>query len=147
MQHRCHSILIFFRTKTEQEGVLSQKNGGRRSPVFISPPLAVPHDPCAAMPKKKALGRTSEPRHMPSTVAPISRRSLRLCCIHKSKTQISQCWERCSNQPDLREIPLEVTPLSFGRRTVFGAYRGRRSKGLFSKKNMERRGQLHGDKD
>ena len=99
------------------------------------------------MPKKKALGRTSEPRHMPSTVAPISRRSPRLCCTYELKTQMSPCWERCSNQPNLREIPLDVTPLSFGRRIVFGAYRGRRSKGLFSKKNMERRGQLHGDKD
>lgn len=86
------------------------------------------------MPKKKALGRTSEPRHMPSTVAPISRRSPRLCCTYKLKTQMSPCWERCSSQPNLREIPLEVTPLSFGRRTVFGAYRERRSTGLFSKK-------------
>ena len=25
MQHRCHSILIFFQTKTEQEGVLAHK--------------------------------------------------------------------------------------------------------------------------
>ena len=41
------------------------------------------------MPKKKALGRTSEPRHMPSTVAPISRRSPRLCCTYELKTQMS----------------------------------------------------------
>jgi len=30
--------------------------------VFVSPPLADPHNPCAARPLKKALERTSGPR-------------------------------------------------------------------------------------
>ena len=115
--------------------------------VFVSPPLADPHNPCAARPLKKHWG--GPPGHEVEIADCRSDQSSlpkALLYLWVKNTNVP-CWDRCSNQPNLREIRLEVTPLSFGRRTVFGAHRGRRSKGLFSKKNMERRGQLHGDKD
>ncbi len=57
--------------------------------------------------QKKALGRTSEPRHWPSTVAPISRRSPRLCCTHKFYKHSDPGWESCLDQKVYGELLLE----------------------------------------
>ena len=86
--------------------------------------------------KKKALGRTSEPRPKPSTVAPISRRSPSFAVPvfkkHRYPSIGNVVFYTGSSVRCFRNLLL----FCFGNRSAFSAYGGRGNTALFSKKNL-----------
>ena len=75
-------ILMFFRTKAEQDCTRAHKKWRETNSGLHLTAVGCSARSLRGNAKKKALGRPSEPRPKPSTVAPISRRSPRLCCTY-----------------------------------------------------------------
>ena len=108
---------MFFRTKAEQDCTRAHKKWRETNSGLHLTAVGCSARSLRGNAKKKALGRTSEPRPKPSTVAPISRRSPRLYCTNVSKAQISRCRERCSNQTAYRDLQSKFAFVTLWKKT------------------------------